>query len=80
MNSKIKYNGRELYVEEVIEGTKDKTYVIQSTFRPATQEDLDSSIHAHNLGYCDKGTFYDEPGFVYDIRHCGVCDIVIGMI
>ena len=46
----------------------------------ATQEEID----LYKSKSCDHSVqnllIYDEPSFAWDIRKCGVCDSVIGLI
>jgi hypothetical protein len=61
-----------------------KTGHCGSTFRLATKEEIEVSKSAHKDGKCDAGfctgIFIDKPAYAYDTRHCGICDIMIGLI
>jgi hypothetical protein len=69
---------RELYVEIITMGTKE--FVIASHPRKATKTEIDCTVASFGNGKCDHGVFYDEPGFAYDMRICGVCGHRISLI
>lgn len=55
-----------------------------STFRLATQEEIEESKKVHAEGKCDAGfctgVFYDRAAYAYDTRHCAICHNMIGLI
>lgn len=55
-----------------------------TTFRLATEEEIECSNKAHKDGGCDAGycagVFIDTPGYFCDIRSCAICGSFIGLI
>lgn len=33
-----------------------------------------------NTGECNCIYIYDEPGYMYDLRYCGICGKIVGFI
>jgi hypothetical protein len=68
-----------LYIEKVTKGNNG--FFLCSELIPATEEDIknfknrpcEHSLHEDKL-------IYDEPGWPYDFRYCGICGAFLGMI
>ena len=52
-----------------------------TTLIPATQEQVEEAKNYHEEhGSCKCHLIYDEPGFDFDLRYCGICGAFIGLI
>lgn len=69
---------RKLWVEVVKQSIAGR--VLSSDLREATPEDIQHTNNCHRNGECDHGVIYDEPGFVYHQRYCGVCGAFVDFI
>lgn len=69
---------RKLYVEEnkksVITG-----YMVNS-IRVATKQEIEETRQSNLQGKCSHNVVYDEPGYMYHSRICGVCGKLVGLI
>ena len=69
---------QQLYVEIPTETIGGR--IVSSTFRDATEDEVIACKAEHKSGKCDHSVFYDEGGWMYDVRKCGVCHESIGLI
>lgn len=54
--------------------------IVGSTVQLATEEEIEYARLQYSLGKCPHDIVYDEPGWLYDSRTCGVCGISLGFI
>jgi hypothetical protein len=69
---------KQLYFEEILERFNGQ--VIRSNIREATPEDIKQAVALYMEGKCPHTIVYDEPGWLYDARICGVCGAGLGLI
>ena len=71
----------EIVKERIIPGPRGIT---SSTLRDATDLDIEAAKRAHETDrpHEDEKTtvLYDEAGWMYDMRRCGICGETIAMI
>ncbi len=77
---------KDLYVEivkeRILSGPRG---IVASEFRKALPEDVIAAQLAHKRNddpHANENTtvFYDKGGWMYDFRHCAICDQVIAFI
>lgn len=73
---------RKYYVEYTIEYVSviGNMPITSNRNREATLEDYVDALLSHLNGNCNHGIFYDTPGWMYDLRSCGICDAGLGAI
>lgn len=54
--------------------------VFMSNNRPATRNDIRKANELKRRRKCPHNVFWDEAGFIYDIRHCYTCGKMLGFI
>lgn len=62
-------------VEEQIDG-----FVLQSSLRIATAEDIAEAQKLHREGKCPHTIIEDSYGYLYDIRRCWTCGKGLGTV
>lgn len=67
-----------------VETAKDKRYPNGACEASDIREATDGEISRFRSIPCDHSAvellIYDIPGYLYDLRACGVCDSLIGLI
>ena len=71
---------RKLFVETITEGSLEYG-VIASDVRPATEKKVkEAKARYKKTKKCKHNIIYDEPGWMYDKRYCGICGRGLGVI
>ena len=68
-----------LYFEEIIEGSHEYM-VVSSKVTPATKAQIKKAQEEFKAGKCKHQIIYDEAGWLYDVRSCGICGVGLGLI
>lgn len=55
-------------------------HIIASTARQATENEISDCRELHSAGKCPHSVFIDKPAYMYDLRHCAICDRFIAFI
>jgi hypothetical protein len=76
-------NNPKLYIESVKE--RNCGYVSSSDIREATEIEIaDAQYNYIETNICDHAKseliVYDEPGWLYDLRVCGICGEGLGTV
>ena len=75
---------RKLYLESVKERVCGMVTASNSIREATEMEIADAQFKYIETGVCDHSgnelIVYDEPGFMYSIRSCGICDAGLGAI
>lgn len=69
---------RKLYYETVTIGSP--ACIIASTCTNATPAQIKKAKAEFKAGKCKHHIIYDEAGWPYDIRSCGICGQGLGLI
>jgi len=83
-NKKLNLTAEEILLDKNIHLEYDREYVGQhvvvSKNKHPEIEEIERCVALYQAGECSHELFKDEPGWMYDVRHCALCGAGLGAI